>query len=227
MDLSPARFFDLSSFAHAELFDGLEHVWGALDRLERWLARHLVPAIEGEVHPGAHLLGDAIRIGPGTVVEPGATIRGPALIGANCTIRANAFMRDGNLIGDGCVVGTASELKNTILLDGAHAPHFNYCGDSILGRGTNLGAGTKLSNVLLRKGEIVLRIDGLRIPTGRRKFGAVLGDGAQTGCNSVLNPGTLLGRGALVFPCVNAGGFVPEGATVRPPERPRIELPKG
>ncbi len=217
---APAAFFDLATFAHAALFDGAEFVWEVLRRIGPYLKERLEPGIAGEVHPGAHVLGD-VQIGAGTRVEPGAVVRGPVIIGEGCLIRSNAFLRDGNVIGDGCTVGNASELKNALLLDGAHAPHFNYVGDSVLGARTNLGAGTKLSNLRLDGGEIVLRHEGRRYSTGLRKFGAVLGDGAQTGCNSVLNPGTVLGRGALVHPCVVVGGYVPPGRVVSFPPAAR------
>lgn len=212
----PVALFDLGSFAHAALFDGVEYVWEVLARIGTYVKERVEPGIAGEVEPGAHLFGD-VQIGAGTRVEAGAVIRGPAIIGARCLIRSHAFLRDGNVIGDGCTVGNASELKNALLLDGAHAPHFNYVGDSVLGARTNLGAGTKLSNLRLDRGEIVLRHGGRSYPTGLRKFGAILGDGAQTGCNSVLNPGTVLGRGALVHPCAVVGGYVPPGGVVSLP----------
>ena len=220
---APDRFFDLAGFAHAELFEGAEHVWDVLGRIQGYLAERLEPGIEGDVHPGAHVVGP-VQIGEGTVVEPGAVIQGPVIVGAGSLIRSNAFVRGGNVIGSGCTVGNASELKNSLLLDGAHAPHFNYVGDSVLGARTNLGAGTKLSNLRLDRREIVLVHDGRRFPTGLRKFGAILGDGAQTGCNSVLNPGTVLGRDVLVHPCVAIGGYVPAGAIVGLPPGARAVI---
>jgi NDP-sugar pyrophosphorylase family protein len=215
MELSPAAFFDLSSFAHAELFEGMEYVWEAIPALSRYLERSLEPGIAGQVEPGAHLLGEGIQIGSGTVVEAGATVRGPVIIGSDCTIRSGAILRGGNLVGDGCTVGNSSELKNTLLLDGANAPHFNDCGDSILGARSNLGAGTKLSNLRFDDRHVVVMHEGQSIDTGLRKFGAILGDGAQTGCNAVLNPGTMLGPGAIVFPCAVVAGIVEPGRRAR------------
>ena len=218
IDLTPTAFFDLEDYPHAELFEGAEFVWEALHRLKSYMKRieGMGARIEGEVMPGAHLGPGDILIGPGTVVEPGAYIIGPTIIGANCQIRHGAYIRGHAIIGDGCVVGNATEVKHSILLPGAHAPHFNYVGDSILGRGTNLGAGTKLSNLTVisakdpitgKRPTIRLVIDGEIVDTGLAKCGAGLGDGVQTGCNSVLNPGVIIGPHTLVY----ANASVPKG----------------
>lgn len=194
---SPSEFFDLTGFAHCELFDGVEHVWEALDRLPGYFAAYRDWQVLGEVRPGAVVLGD-VFIGRGTVVEPCAYIIGPAIIGENCEIRHGAYLRGNALIGDGCVVGHCTEVKSAILLPGAKAPHFNYVGDSILGRGVNLGAGTICANLRLDWQEVIVRFGGKTFPTGRQKLGAIIGDLAQTTCNTVLNPGTLIAKGALV-----------------------------
>ncbi len=219
IDLSPSAFFDLSDFGHDVVFSGCEFVWQALDRIAPYL-RQSVGGMgfrnEGDLQAGAHLGPGDIYIGPGTVVEPGAYIAGPAIIGANCEIRHGAYLRGGIILGEGCVIGHASEVKNAIFLPGAHAPHFAYVGDSILGRRVNLGAGTKLSNLTLvsakdplsgKRPTLQLNIDGEVYDTGLTKLGAILGDDAQTGCNSVLNPGVLLGPRTLVY----ANASVPKG----------------
>ncbi len=219
IDLSPAAFFDLDPFPHAAIFAGCEFVWQALAGIDAYLWQRLGGRgldNEGEILPGAHLGPGDIVIGPGSVVEPGAYIAGPTLIGANCEIRHGAYVRGGVILGDGCVVGHASEVKNAIFLPGAHAPHFAYVGDSVLGRRVNLGAGTKLSNLTLvsakdpatgKRPTLQLAIEGELYDTGLTKLGAILGDDAQTGCNSVLNPGVLLGRRSLVY----ANASVPKG----------------
>lgn len=218
-DLTPAAFFDLTHFAHSGLFDGCEFVWQALDHIASYLQQAIGGAdyrIEGDVFPGVYLGPGDILIGPGTVVEPGAYIAGPTIIGANCEIRHGAYVRGSVILGDNCVIGHASEVKNAIFLPGAHAPHFAYVGDSILGRRVNLGAGTKLSNLTLvsakdpatgRRPTLSLSIEGSLYDTGLTKLGAILGDDAQTGCNSVLNPGVLLGPRTLVY----ANASVPKG----------------
>lgn len=219
MNLTPSSFFDLSDLPFAELFADNQYVWQALVRIKPYLQATIGGRghdIRGEISPGAHLGPGDIVIGPGTVVEPGAYIAGPALIGANCQIRTGAYVRGQSIIGDGCTIGNSSEIKNSILLPDAHAPHFNYVGDSILGRGVNLGAGTKLSNLAVlsvkdpvtgQRPSIHLNIDGVHYDTGLAKLGAILGDGVQTGCNSVLNPGVLIGPRTLIY----AGISLPKG----------------
>lgn len=213
--LRPEDFFDLADFAHADLFDGCEYAWEALQRLSDYIAAALSPGIQGTVQDGAYLIGDAIQIGEGTVIEPGAYITGPTIIGKHAVIRNGAYVRGNVIVGDHCVVGHTSELKGAVLLNGSGAPHFNYVGDSILGNRVNLGAGTKLSNLKIIAGNVKVRAGGTVYDSGLRKFGAILGDGAQTGCNAVLNPGTLLGRGSMVYPNATASGYVPPQSLVK------------
>ena len=215
MSFAPEDFFDLASFAHREIFLDCNHVWDVLPKIAGYLRQRLRPDCLGKVEPGAHVLGD-VFIGPGTVVEAGAYLRGPTIIGADCQIRAGAYVRGDTLIGDGCVVGNSTELKNTILMNGAAAPHYNYCGDSVLGVNANLGAGTKLSNYKIAADKTIRLKDGdAVVDTGLIKFGAILGDGASTGCNSVLNPGTVLGRNVLVYACAAVRGYVPHDTIVK------------
>ena len=213
--LGPGDFFDLERFAHAALFAGAEHVWQALDRIGKYL-ESLGPArIEGEVAAGAWLSG-AVSVGRGSVIEPGAYVQGPCVIGRDTEVRHGAYIRGNVVVGDGCVVGHTTEVKGSILLDGAKAGHFAYLGDSILGNDVNLGAGTKLANLRLDGRTIRVKVDGRSIDTGRRKFGAVLGDKVETGCNSVTNPGTLLGRGSVLLPCQVAVGYHPAASRIPP-----------
>ena len=199
--------FDLAQTEHAALFDGCTYAWEALKKIEPYLAK-VTKQTPPPRFPGA-TIGDRVIIAEGTVVEPGAMIKGPAIIGKNCQIRHNAYIRENVLIGDGCVVGNASELKNALLFNGAQVPHYNYVGDSILGHKAHLGAGVKISNIKLFPGNIEVEVDGVPRDTGLRKFGALLGDGAEAGCNAVLNPGSILGRGAVVYPNVFWRGFLP------------------
>jgi bifunctional N-acetylglucosamine-1-phosphate-uridyltransferase/glucosamine-1-phosphate-acetyltransferase GlmU-like protein len=144
-----------------------------------------------------------------------ATIIGPAWIGAKTQIRPGAFIRGNVIAGEGCVLGNASEFKNCLLLDGVQAPHFNYVGDSILGNGAHLGAGVICSNLRLDRAEVIVRVADKTFGTGLRKFGAILGDKAEVGCNAVLNPGTLLGPSALVMPAMAFGGYLPANTIAR------------
>lgn len=167
------------------------------------------------LYGGAVLFDSNIYIGEGTVVEPGALIKGPSIIGNHTDVRQGAYVRGDCLIGDRCVVGHTTEVKHSIMLDDAKAGHFAYIGDSILGNHVNLGAGTKLANLKIADVEMKLRVEGKVYETGLRKLGAILGDYAETGCNSVTSPGTLLGKASLVYPCVNIpGGFYPERSIV-------------
>ncbi|MGA3283196.1 MAG: UDP-N-acetylglucosamine diphosphorylase [Verrucomicrobiota bacterium] len=204
----PADLFDLDQTEHAAIFDGCKFTWDALKKIEAYLAANLKPALHNKCE-GRAFISEQVFIGEGTVVEDGAMIKGPAIIGKNCQIRHNAYIRENVIIGDGCVVGNSSELKNSLLFNHAVAPHYNYVGDSILGHQAHLGAGVKISNYKLFPGNIEVEIDGQPFDTGLRKFGALLGDGAEIGCNAVLNPGSIVGRGAVIYPNVFWRGILP------------------
>ncbi len=213
--LRPEDFFDLSEYTHRELFLNIKYVWDALKRLHEYIECIIKPEIQGTVLDGAYLIGENIQIGKGSVVEPGAYITGPTIIGEHTVVRNGAYIRGNVLVGDHCVVGHTSELKGAILLNYSGAPHFNYVGDSILGNYVNLGAGTKLSNLKLAKDTVHVKIDDTIYDSGLRKFGAILGDHAETGCNSVLNPGTLIGPRSVVYPNTTVSGYVPPESIVK------------
>ena len=204
----PADLFDLKQTEHAAIFDGCQFAWEALKKIEAYLAANLKPGLQNKCD-GVAFIGENVFIGEGTVVEDGVMIKGPAIIGRNCQIRHNAYIRENVIIGDGCVVGNSTEIKNSILFNHAAAPHFNYVGDSILGHKAHLGAGVKVSNFKLFPGNIMIEMDGKPFDTGLRKFGALLGDDAEIGCNAVLNPGSIIGRGAVIYPNVFWRGILP------------------
>lgn len=181
-----------------------DHPWDLLgDPLDRVLAGLPSQELGSNVSPDVHLLGDRIVIGKGVRIAPGAVIEGPVHIGDDSEIRPGAYVRSGVWIGSGCVVGANTEVKHSILLDGAKAPHLAYVGDSILGAGVNLGAGTILSNFRHDGSEIRIPTPGGEaLATGRRKLGAILGDGVLTGCNCVLHPGVVVGRDTQIYPGV-------------------------
>ncbi|QER42789.1 glucose-1-phosphate thymidylyltransferase [Thermodesulfobacterium sp. TA1] len=157
---------------------------------------------------GAFLSSEKIYFEKGVKVEPFAIIQGPAYFSQGTEVRQGAYVRGSVYTGVGCVIGHTTEVKNSIFLSQAKAAHFAYVGDSILGAQVNLGAGTKLANLKFNKKEIIFTIEGEVIKTGLKKLGAILGDGCQTGCNSVLQPGTILGKFSFVFPARVAGpGF--------------------
>lgn len=216
-ELAAIVFFDLDDFDHAEIFDSSTPVWCALgSTLKSYLEANSRWTIESEISAGVHLLGDRIAIGPRCRIEPGAVIIGPAVLGEGVTVRTGAYVREFVIVGAGSLVGAHSEIKGSILLPNAKAPHQNYVGDSILGRDVNLGAGTILSNVKNVGREVTFHHKGGIVHTGLRKFGAILGDGCKTGCNTVLNPGVLLGRGSVTYPNATLrGGFYPPGTLVK------------
>ena len=207
MDLSAEGFFDLTSFEHRAVFKGCQYVWQVLEKLSAYLLQQSLGA--ATVPNGVYFdHPELIFIGEGTVVEPGAYIRGPCIIGRNCEVRHGAYIRGNVLIGDRCVVGHTTELKHAILLNHARAAHFAFVGDSVLGNDVNLGAGVKCANLRLDGARVIVRCGDEKIQTGLRKFGAIIGDGCQIGCNVVTNPGTLLCKGVRCRPTVNVGGIV-------------------
>jgi len=204
----PAELFDLSQTEHAALFDNVEFAWEALKKIKGYVEANVKPALHNRCE-GVAFIGEQVFIGAGTVVEDGVMIKGPAIIGRNCQIRHNAYLREHVIVGDNCVVGNSCELKNVLLFNGCQVPHFNYVGDSILGYKAHLGAGVIASNLKSLPGNVTVEMNGQPFDTGLRKFGALLGDGAEVGCNAVLNPGSILGRGALIYPGVNWRGYLP------------------
>ena len=167
------------------------------------------------IDAGAFIYDQNVQIGEGSLIESGALVKGPTIIGNNVEIRQGAYIRGNCIIGDGCVVGHATEMKNSIMLNGSKAAHFAYVGDSILGNDVNLGAGTRLANIYLINLNIIIITDNKRYRTDLKKLGAIIGDGTQTGCNCVCNPGTLVGRSSLIFPGVTvAARAYPGGSKI-------------
>ncbi len=214
-----SQYLDLDHCEHSDLFNEDEPAWTAISRIADYLQSALAKLngerLNGEIHPRA-IIGDDVYIGPGTVVEANAIINGPALIGSNCTVRSGAYVRENVIAGDNVMMGNSSEFKNCLLFDQSAAPHFNYVGDSILGYKAHLGAGVVLSNVRLDRTEVKVRLpEGGQINTGLKKFAAIIGDQAEIGCNSVLSPGSLIGKNCVIYPCTHWIGVLAEGRTVK------------
>lgn len=205
--------FDLTKTEHAVLFDECEFAWDALKKIKSYLALASRPV---QIHRfDGVTIGPNVFIGEGTTIEPGVFIKGPAIIGRDCDIRHNAYIREDVIIGNDCVVGNACELKHSLLFDGAQIPHFSYVGDSILGYKAHLGAGVKISNVKLVPGHVMVEKDGVPFDTGLRKFGVLLGDNTDIGCNSVINPGSIIGRGCVMYPNTSWRGILPANMIVK------------
>ena len=210
----PELFLDLNHTEHRMLFETSAQVWDALKQITSYLQFRLKPAINGRM-VGKPFVSGAVFVGKGTVIEQGAMIKGPAWIGEGCEIRNGCYIRENVIVGSGCVLGNSCEFKNSIIFDEAHVPHFSYVGDSILGYRAHLGAGVILSNVKLDHGEITILTPDEHVPTGLKKFGAVVGDRAEIGCNSVINPGSLIGRDTVVYPGTIWRGIAPAGHVIK------------
>ncbi len=209
-------FFNLpeSLGLFASFFPAESAPWAWLPAISRALA-----GVGGVKRPvaapsGLHIEGE-VHIADGVKLPSHGTLLGPAWIGPGCELRPGVFVRGNVIVGAGAVLGNACEFKNCLLLDGVQVPHFSYVGDSILGNKAHLGAGVICSNLRLDQRPVSVRSGDAVISTGLRKFGAVLGDGAEVGCNAVLNPGTVLGRRVLVAPGTVVSGHVADGMMVR------------
>src|SRR3984893_9237229 len=210
----PAEFLALEHTAHAKLFENQKYVWDALKQIASYLQFRLKPAVLAELL-GNPFISNQVFVGAGTIVEQGAVLKGPAWIGQNCHVRSGCYVRENVIAGDGVVMGNSCEFKNCILFDEAQVPHFSYVGDSILGHKAHLGAGVILSNVKLDRGEIAVASPEGSINTGLTKFGAIIGDRTEIGCNAVINPGSLLGRDCIVYPGANFRGVLPSASVVK------------
>lgn len=203
-------FFSVDRFEHRSLWKEGEPLWHPLICLSNYLKEKNTCRIEIDIPEGVFLQNrELISIGTGTIIEPGVFIRGPCIIGKNCVLRHGAYIRESVILGDECHIGHSAELKHSILLNRAAATHFVYVGDSILGESVNLGAGVKCANLRLDRRDVFVQFEGKRVRTGLKKFGAIVGDRVQIGCNSVLNPGTLVGRESFSYPLMNLKGTIP------------------
>ncbi len=221
------KFFNLKDFKYQSLWQDNQIVWHPLTILAKYFNTVKLGEIEVKVPSSVHLVHpELISIGKGTIIEPGAYIKGPCIIGTNCSIRHSAYIRGNVIIGDNCVVGHTTEIKNSIFLNEVHSAHFAYIGDSILGSRVNLGAGVKCANYRLDKKEILLHDEKKKIFTGLKKFGAIISDDAQIGCNTVLNPGTIIGKNSHCYPSLNIGGIIPDNSIVRQKSNLLIEEKK-
>lgn len=200
--------FTLEETIAAGAFEGCTYPWEVLGKIKNEILRIGASLPEEEYDK----VGEDIWIAKTAKVASTASINGPAIIGKNAEIRHCAFIRGSAIVGEGAVVGNSTELKNVILFNKVQVPHYNYVGDSILGYKSHMGAGSITSNVKSDKTLVAVHSEDLSIETGLKKFGAILGDHVEVGCNSVLNPGTVIGRNANVYPLSMVRGYVPEGS---------------
>ena len=199
-------YSDLSKTMAKELLESKIYPWEVLPEISAFLVK-LGNALSEEEYEKR---GEDVWIAKSAKVAPTAYIHGPAIIGKEAEVRHCAFIRGNALVGEGAVVGNSTELKNVILFDKVQVPHYNYVGDSILGYKSHMGAGSITSNVKSDKTLVTIASPEGSIATGLKKMGAVLGDFVEVGCNSVLNPGTVVGRNSSIYPLSMVRGFVPE-----------------
>jgi len=213
--VSLAELFDLSDVCYPELVIDVRDPLELLKRIQPFLREWRNWVIEGDVDPRAILIGNQIYIAQGAVVEAGAYIKGPTVIGAGTEVRHGAYIRGDVIVGRQCVVGHTTEVKHSLFFDHAKAGHFAYIGDSILGNRVNLGAGTKLANLKVVPGNVG--------DTGLRKIGAIIGDDCELGCNAVTSPGTIIGKGSIIYPAIFARGMIPPRSVVKQAAPNRID----
>lgn len=191
-----------------DIFDGAVYPWEVLSKIGSYIVE-LGNTLPEEIYERKE---DNVWIAKSAKVYPSAYINGPAIIDEDAEIRHCAFIRGNAIVGKGAVVGNSTELKNVILFNKVQVPHYNYVGDSILGFKAHMGAGSITSNVKSDKTLVVVRAGGEELATGLKKFGAMLGDNVEVGCNSVLNPGTVIGKQSNVYPTSMVRGFIPAGS---------------
>lgn len=211
--MKAGNFFELpKNLPFADYFDPEVDVWQWLPAIEKALKEFSFEGGmgRGDIPPGLHISGD-VYIAKGVKLPPYGVIEGPTYIGGGCELRPGVYIRGRVIVGENCVLGNVCEFKNCLLMNNVQTPHYNYVGDSILGNGAHLGAGVVLANLRLDNGPVVVKEGETRYPTNLRKFGAILGEHAQVGCNSVLQPGTILGKDAMVGPARAYGGVLREG----------------
>ena len=202
------NYFDVTKTLAQYMFDGIEYPWEVLPRIEAFILQlgPMLPADEYEQK------GENIWIAKSATVAETASITGPCIIDSNAQIRHCAFIRGNAIIGKGAVVGNSCEIKNSILFDEVEAPHYNYVGDSILGYKSHLGAGAITSNIKNDKKNVIVKFPLGELETGLRKMGALVGDGVQVGCNTVLNPGTVIGKNTRIYPLNSVRGWIDENS---------------
>lgn len=205
-DITIKNLYDLSHTKAASYLEGFEYPWEALAGISALIMEiGATLSLDEYDHPE-----EDVWVAKDANVFASAYIHGPCIIGHNTEVRQCAFIRGSALVGDNCVVGNSTELKNVIIFDNVQVPHFNYVGDSILGFRSHMGAGSVTSNVKSDKTLVVINNEGEKIPTNRKKVGAMLGDFVEVGCNSVLNPGTIICRNSNVYPTSCVRGVIPE-----------------
>ena len=204
-EMTIAEMYDLSNTIAAELFEGKTYPWEVLPEIGDFILK-LGATLDPEEYEKK---GENIWIAKSAKIAPTASITGPCIIGKDTEVRQCAFIRGKAIVGEGCVVGNSTELKNVVLFNKVQVPHYNYVGDSVFGFRSHTGAGAVTSNVKQDKTLVTVNYNGTKVATGLKKFCAMLADNVEVGCNSVLNPGSVVGKHSNVYPLSMVRGFVP------------------
>lgn len=202
------NLYSLSQTIASSIFEGATYPWEVLPKIKEFIIT-LGNSLDSNIY---EYKGENIWIAKSAKVAPTAYIAGPAIIGEDTEIRHCAFIRGNAIVGNHCVVGNSTELKNVILFNNVQVPHYNYVGDSILGYKSHMGAGSITSNVKSDKKLVLVKNGTECFETGLKKFGAMIGDGVEVGCNSVLNPGTVIGKNSNIYPLSCVRGVIPENS---------------
>ena len=206
--LSAANLLDYDKTIARPLFESVKYPWEVFDKLADFIIETGASLPEDEYDR----IGENIWVHKTAVIAPSAYLNGPLIIGEGTEVRHCAFIRGTAIVGRNCVVGNSTELKGSILFDNVQCPHYNYIGDSVLGYRSHTGAGVITSNLKSDKSEVTIALESEKVDTGRKKFGAIIGDYTEVGCNSVLNPGTVIGRHTNIYPLSMVRGFVAENS---------------
>ena len=202
------NLFNMEETIAKDIFDDCDYPWEVLPKIEAFILELGKTLSEDEYD----CIDGNIWIAKSATIAPTASITGPCIIGKNTEVRQCAFIRGKAIVGENCVVGNSTELKNVILFNNVQVPHYNYVGDSILGFKSHMGAGSITSNVKSDKTKVTINYQGEKLNTGLKKMGAILGNYVEVGCNSVLNPGTVIGSNTNVYPLSSVRGFIPRGS---------------
>jgi UDP-N-acetylglucosamine diphosphorylase / glucose-1-phosphate thymidylyltransferase / UDP-N-acetylgalactosamine diphosphorylase / glucosamine-1-phosphate N-acetyltransferase / galactosamine-1-phosphate N-acetyltransferase len=210
MNISVDKLLNIEELDARAIFEGVKYHWEALAKIKNFIFEY-AKTLPNDFER----IEEFVWVGKGTTMEKSVLIKGPAIIGYNCEIRHSAYIRDNVIIGNDVVVGNSTEIKNSILFNKAQVPHYNYVGDSILGYKAHLGAGAITSNLKSDGTLVKVKYGTDIIETGLRKFGAIVGDLSEVGCNSVLNPGTIIGKDSIVYPLSSVRGYIPEKSILK------------
>ncbi len=202
---SAKDLFDFNETVAKDIFDGCSEPYEALPKIKDFCIKY-----SQTLGDDYEEISDGVFVARDAKISESATIIGPAIIGHKTEVRPGAYIRGSVIIGDGAVIGNSSEIKNAIIFNGAQLPHYNYVGDSIIGHRAHLGAGAIISNFRLDHGSVKIKTENGKIDTGLRKMGALVGDFAEVGCNSVINPGSVIGRRCVIYPLSRVAGILPE-----------------